>query len=193
MKTFETRGPVDAARNYVVKRTTELADFVDRVKQGRYIVIFAPRQTGKTTFFRWALDALAAEGTTYFPIQLNFEAYKNLNASVFYGALYQDIREQIGKIFQKRGHVPSEALHQYLQGSQVTDHLSMLRFFTELENLLKPQRLVMIIDEFDGIPQTVVSDFLHSLRRIYLSGVDTRCPFSLGIVGVKSITQLNYD
>ena len=193
MKTFETRGPVDAARNYVVKRTTELADFVDRVKQGRYIVIFAPRQTGKTTFFRWALDALAAEGITYFPIQLNFEAYKNLNASVFYGELYQDIREQIGQIFQKQAHVPSEALHQYLQGAQVTDHLSMLRFFTELENLLKPQRLVMIIDEFDGIPQTVVSDFLHSLRRIYLSGVDSRCPFSLGIVGVKSITQLNYD
>ena len=118
MKTFETRGPVDAARNYVVKRTTELADFVDRVKQGRYIVIFAPRQTGKTTFFRWALDALATEGITYFPIQLNFEAYKNLNASVFYGELYQDIREQIGRIFQKRGHVPSEALHQYLQGAQ---------------------------------------------------------------------------
>ena len=193
MKTFETRGPVDAARNYVVKRTTELADFVDRVKQGRYIVIFAPRQTGKTTFFRWALDALAADGTTYCPIQLNFEAYKNLNASVFYGELYKDICEQIGKIFQKRGHVLSEVLHQYLQGAQVTDHLSMLRFFWELENLLKPQRLVMIIDEFDGIPQAVVSDFLHSLRRIYLSDVDARCPFSLGIVGVKSITQLNYD
>ena len=193
MKTFETRGPVDVERNYVVKRTTELADFVDRVKQGRYIVIFAPRQTGKTTFFRWALDALAAEGIAYFPIQLDFEAYKNLNASVFYGELYQDIREQIGKIFQKRGHVPSEALHQYLQRSQVTDHLSMLRFFTKLGNLLKPQRLVMIIDEFDGIPSTAVSDFLYALRRIYLSGADVRCPYSLGIVGVKSITQLNYD
>ena len=193
MKTFETRGPVDAVRNYVVKRTAELADFVDRVKQGRYIVIFAPRQTGKTTFFRWALDALAAEGITYFPIQLNFEAYKNLTPSVFYGELYKDIREEVEKVFQKRGDVPSEALHQYLEGTQVTDHLSMLRFFIELENLLKPQRLVMIIDEFDGIPQVIVSDFLHSLRRIYLSGVDTRCPYSLGIVGVKSITQLNYD
>ena len=97
------------------------------------------------------------------------------------------------KTFETRGPVDAAALHQYLQGAQVTDHLSMLRFFTELENLLKPQRLVMIIDEFDGIPQTVVSDFLHSLRRIYLSGVDSRCPFSLGIVGVKSIIQLNYD
>ena len=193
MKTFETRGPVDAARNYVVKRTTELTDFVARVKQGRYIVIFAPRQTGKTTFFRWALDALAAEGIVHFPIQLDFEAYKNLAASVFYGELYKDIREEVEKVFQKRGRVPSEALHQYLEGTQVTDHLSMLRFFTGLENLLKPQRLVMIIDEFDGIPRAAVSDFLYSLRRIYLSGADSRCPYSLGIVGVKSITQLNYD
>ena len=193
MKTFETRGPVDPVRNYVVKRTTELADFIARVKQGRYIVIFAPRQTGKTTFFRWALDALTAEDITYFPMQLNFEAYKNLNASVFYRELHQDIREQIGIFCQKQGNVMSEALHQYLQESQITDHLSMLRFFTALANLLKPQRLVMIIDEFDGIPQTVVSDFLHSLRRIYLSVIDSRCPFSLGIVGVKSITQLDYD
>ena len=175
------------------KRTTELADFVARVKQGRYIVIFAPRQTGKTTFFRWALDALAAEGITYFPIQLDFEAYKNLAAPVFYSELYKDIREEVEKVFQKRGHVPSEALHQYLEGTQVTDHLSMLRFFTELANLLKPQRVVIIIDEFDGIPRSVVSDFLYSLRRIYLAGSDHRCPYSLGIVGVKSITQLNYD
>ena len=193
MKTFETRGPVDAARNYVVKRTTELADFIARVKQGRYIVIFAPRQTGKTTFFRWALDALAAEGITYFPIQLNFEEYKNLTPSVFYGELYGNIREEIEKVLQKSGHSPSEALSQFLESTQITDHLSMRRFFTELANVLKDQRIVIIIDEFDGIPQTVVSDFLHSLRRIYLSGVDARCPFSLGIVGVKSITQLNYD
>ena len=193
MKTFETRGPVDASRNYVVKRTTELADFVNRVKQGRYIVIFAPRQTGKTTFFRWALDALAAEGTTYFPIQLDFEEYKNLSAAIFYDELYKNISEEIEKVFQKREQLPSEALSQFLENTRITDHLSIRRFFTEFANLLKHQRVVIIIDEFDGIPQTVVSDFLHSLRRIYLSGVDSRCPFSLGIVGVKSITQLNYD
>ena len=193
MKTFETRGPVSPERNYVVRRTTELADFLERVKQGRYIVIFAPRQTGKTTFFQWALEALAAEGTTYFPIQLNFEEYKNLTPAVFYPELYENIREEIEKVLQKRGHSPSEALSQLLESTQITDHLSMRRFFTQFANFLKDQRVVIIIDEFDGIPQTVVSDFLHSLRRIYLSGVEARCPFSLGIVGVKSITQLNYD
>ena len=193
MKTFETRGPVSPDRNYVVRRTTELADFVNRVKQGRYIVIFAPRQTGKTTFFRWALDVLSAEGTTYFPIQLNFEEYKNLSIADFYEDIYENIREEIETVFQKRGRVLSEELSQFLESTQITNHLSMRRFFSQLSSLLKGQHFVIIIDEFDGIPQTAVSDFLHSLRRIYLSGADSRCPYSLGIVGVKNITQLNYD
>ena len=69
----------------------------------------------------------------------------------------------------------------------------MSRFFKQLAVLLKNQRFVIIIDEFDGIPPTVVSDFLYTLRRIYLSALETRSPYSLGIVGVKNITQLNYD
>ena len=193
MKTFETRGPVSPERNYVVQRTTELADFVNRVKQGRYIVIFAPRQTGKTTFFRWALNALSAEDPTYFPIQLDFEEYKNLPAADFYEELCENIREEIETVFQKRGSILSDVLSQFLESTEITNHLSMRRFFRQLTSLLKDQRFVIIIDEFDGIPQTAVSDFLHSLRRIYLSDMDSRCPYSLGIVGVKNITQLNYD
>ena len=61
MRHFGTQGPVHPEKNYVVSRAAELADFVMRVKEGRYIVIFAPRQTGKTTFFQRALDVFADE------------------------------------------------------------------------------------------------------------------------------------
>ena len=50
-----------------------------------------------------------------------------------------------------------------------------------------------MIDEFDGIPRAALSDFLYTLRRIYLSRDADRCPYSVGIVGVKNIRQLNYD
>ena len=203
VKTFETRGPVSPERNYVVRRTAELSDFLERVKQGRYIVIFAPRQTGKTTFFRWALDALADEEITYFPIQLDFEEYKNLSPDDFYYYLQKDVHKEIESVFEKRGEPLSDTLNQFLENTKITNHVSMREFFEGLANLLNcnsdsqtvsvPKRVVIVIDEFDGIPQTVVRDFLHALRRIYLSGVDSRCPFGLGIVGVKSITQLNYD
>ena len=72
MRWFETRGPVYPEDNYVVARTDELSDFMNRLKKGRYVVLFAPRQTGKTTFFRNALNALEDQESTYFPIQLNF-------------------------------------------------------------------------------------------------------------------------
>ena len=77
MRRFGTEGRLYLEDNYVVPRTEETADFIDRVKQGKYIVLFAPRQTGKTTFFRLALEALTSEDLTYFPIQLNFEASEN--------------------------------------------------------------------------------------------------------------------
>ena len=65
MRSFETRGPVYPEDNYVVARTDELSDFINRLEKGRYVVLFAPRQTGKTTFFHRALETLPAD--VYFP------------------------------------------------------------------------------------------------------------------------------
>ena len=194
MRTFCTQGRVYPERHYVVARTEELADFIRRVKDGKYVVLFAPRQTGKTTFFRWALEALAAEDATYFPVHLNFEDYSNLVApSAFYEGLSADLRVEIEKVFQQRGRSPSVALTQFLDATRLTNQQAMRRFFSRLASFLTPQRIVLIIDEFDGIPTTVVNGFLHALRAIYLSDNLSRCPYSVGIVGVKSITQLNYD
>ena len=193
MRRFGTQGPVNPEQHYVVARTEELTEFIKHVKEGRYIVIFAPRQTGKTTFFYAAMDLLAAEEPTYLPIHLDFEAYKNLTPSDFYNNLTEDIREDIENLYYKRGAVPSEALRNFLENINLTDNVSMLRSFQALGKILGNQRVVVFIDEFDGIPPAVVSDFLYALRRIYISRTTPRCPYSLGIIGVKSIAQLNYD
>ncbi len=195
MRTFGTQGPVTPEVNYVVSRDEELADFIDRVKRGKYIVLFAPRQTGKTTFFRAAIDALITEA--YFPIQLNFEAYVDLTPAAFYGYLLRDVCRAIESVFQRRGSVPPETLEQFLTDVEITDHVSMRNFFQQLAGFLvhpdSEQKVVLIIDEFDAIPPEAVRGFLHSLRSIYLDNSGFRCPYSVGIVGVKNITQLNYD
>ena len=192
MRWFETRGPVYPEDNYVVARKDEIADFIERIEKGRYIVLFAPRQTGKTTFFQNALDSLEAEGSTYFPIQLNFEGYVDSDADAFYRSLCKEICKEIKSVFQKRGKSSSDALNRFLANAQITEPISMREFFEDLGGLLESQRFVMIIDEFDSIPRDAIRGFLHSLRQIYLSG-RKRCPHSIGIIGVKNITQLNYD
>ncbi len=193
MRRFGTQGPVNPEQHYVVARTEELTEFIKRVKEGRYIVIFAPRQTGKTTFFYAAMDILASEELTYLPIHLDFEAYKNLTPSDFYSNLTEDIREEIENIYHKRGEAPSDALRDFLEYTTLTDNVSMLRGFQALGKILENQRVVVFIDEFDNIPQTAAADFLYALRRIYISRTIPPSLHSLGIVGVKSIEQLNAD
>ena len=209
MRRFGTEGRVDPAQHYFVPRTNEIADFINRVRAGKYIVLFAPRQTGKTTFFRRVLDVLneetrvgseveifrqnptaAATAAAYLPIRLDFQVCRNLSAAEFYAYLSKGIRSQIESVFQKQRRMPS--LSQFLDATPLTNHISMIDFFRDLQALLQNQRIVLMIDEFDGIPQSALSDFLYALRLIYLSD-ELRCPYSVGIVGVKSITQLDYD
>ena len=201
MRSFGTEGRVRPEHHYIVPRTEEITDFISRAKNGKYIVLFAPRQTGKTTFFRLALEALVAEDPTYFPIQLDFQTMRNTAPVTFYERLYYQINMQIESVFQKRGEVLSDTLAQFLADTQLTDDFSMMMFFGQLVGMLDRDfqnqglastKVVLLIDEFDGIPPTVVSDFLYALRQIYLSD-EMHCPHSVGIVGVKSIAQLNYD
>ena len=201
MRCFGTQGRVYPEKHYIVRRTEEIENFINRVKDGKYIVLFAPRQTGKTTFFRLALDALVIEDSRYFPIQLDFQTMRNASPVTFYDRLYQMICIQIESVFKRRDGAPAEGLTQFLENTTLTDDFSMMMFFRQLTGLLNSdshegvsafKRVVLLIDEFDGIPQTVVSDFLYALRQIYLSD-EMQCPHSVGIVGVKSIRQLDYD
>ena len=192
MRRFGTQGRVYPEDHYVVPRTAEVADFINRVKEGRYIVLFAPRQTGKTTFFQLALAALTAKDATYFPIQLNFEVYEDCTPSEFYGGLTGDMREKIADVFQERGEALPKALTDLLETTHFTNQLSLRQFLKALGKVLADRRVVLIIDEFDAIPRGAVKGFLRVLREIYLSG-RTRCPHSIGIIGVKDITQLDYD
>lgn len=194
MKTFGTHGPVNPEDHYVVSRGDELADFINRVKLGRYIVIFAPRQTGKTTFFQWALEVLTTDPTeTYFPIELNFQMYGNYTESDFYSSLQKRIYDQIRSVYQERDTTPSENLTQFLGNTKIVDHVAMFDFFQQLSTFLEDEKLVLIIDEFDGIPRDAVSGFLNALRTIYVQRSMRACPYSIGIVGVKSIIQLNLN
>lgn len=192
MRWFETRGPIYPEDNYFVSRTAEVADFVSRLEKGRYVVLFAPRQTGKTTLFRNALNRLVDKENVYLPIQLNFESYVDISESDFYRYLSDDLLTKIKKVLENRGDEFSEELSIFLDKSEFADHTSMGRFFNQLGFMINNLRLVIIIDEFDAIPPSALRGFLHTLRENYLSGKE-RCPYSVGIVGVKNITQLNYD
>lgn len=194
MRRFGTQGRVYPDRHYVVSRTEEIADFIDRVKEGRYVVLFAPRQTGKTTFFRLALEALTTQDSTYFPIQLDFEGYEEYTSVDFYASLYREIRKEIEGVFQRREELLPDALGQFLANAEIIDHVSMTEFFEELAKHLathynnNSQQVILFIDTFHGIPLVLENNFLASLRYTYLTD-KPHCPHSVCFVSVRSIIQ----
>ena len=54
------------------------------------------------------------------------------------------------------------------------------------------RQVVLIIDEFDGIPQGALNGFLRSLRRIYLTGVADYFPIQLNFEKYEDITPTDF-
>lgn len=193
-RTFVTGGPVVPEENYFVKREKELTDFLQRVEQGKYIVIFAPRQTGKTTFFYQAINELQKE-PDYIPVALNFEMYSELESEVFYQDVGERIMLRLKTRLQALDIEDKNTINDWLDKQEITDYLTFDKFFREFHAKL-PKKVFLIIDEFDGIPQKSIRGFLHTLRQIYQEkklNPTHNYIHSVGIVGVKSIAQLDFD
>jgi len=192
---FVTGGPVVPEENYFVKREHELKDFLQRVEQGKYIVIFAPRQTGKTTFFYQALNILEND-PTYIPIPLNFEVYSESEPERFYQLVGERIIGRVEERLQVFDIPDRNTIHAWLNTQKIIDNHSFGQFFESFHRKFPNRKNILIIDEFDGIPPKALKGFLHVLRQIYHEkklNPSHNYIHSVGIVGVKSIAQLDFD
>ncbi|MBC8234003.1 AAA-like domain-containing protein [bacterium] len=194
-RTFITGGPVVPEENYFVKREHALKDFLQRVEGGKYIVIFAPRQTGKTTFFYQALKVLEND-PNYIPISLDFEIYSRAEPERFYQIIGIKIINRIEERLEALDIPDWEIVNAWLSTQEMIDHFSFGEFFESLQDKLPNRKVFLIIDEFDGIPPDALRDFLYTLRQIYHEkrlNPSHNYIHSVGIVGVKSIAQLDFD
>ena len=171
MREFNTTGPCDPALHYTVMREALMAECIEKVKKGRYITLFAPRQAGKTTFFKILLNGIEKDFTC---IWLSFENLKNVSKEAFYRELNYELHYELSKYG-----IPSELT--------ISDPIDLKHFFAKRNDNVKP--IVLVIDEFEGIPNCVLSDIMHTLRKIYHKRED-HCLHSLLLVGVSTIAQL---
>ena len=170
MREFNTSGPCDPALHYTVMREALIAVGAEKVRKGRYFTLFAPRQSGKTTYFQLLLEAVKKEGFT--PIWISFEDLKTVTKDVF----YQDLNDQ---------------LHQELAKYQIKSKVA-LKNPVDLRNFFKEIQLpsiVLVIDEFEGIPHSLVSEVMHAFRKMYHRKSE-QALHSLILVGVSMLAEL---
>ncbi len=165
---FNTSGPNNPAQHYTLMRPALVKFGMDMVRRDRYFTIWAPRQTGKSTYFR--LLAVELEKTGYKVVHLNLESFKNSTLN------------SLLKYFN------TEFINQDI-------HLADVSSFEELFQSLKNKkdgRLVWIIDEVESLNPDLFGQFLHTIRNLYHSRTE-HCLKSVILVGISNIVGVVQD
>ena len=98
MRTFNTSGPNIVEEHYTLLRPALIETGRKLVHSARYFTIWAPRQTGKSTYFRLLADILREEG--YKVCYVNFESFKEGSLEDLLIDLKNALTEQWGIVFE---------------------------------------------------------------------------------------------
>jgi hypothetical protein len=194
-RTFEKSGSVNPEASYYVQLENvvnpDKQDIKTMVDLGRYFSIFAPRQSGKTTFLEELCSQLHGD-PTYVAVILSFQEYKNLEKSRFYSQVEKYLYQQLIDRLKQVNCEKLEKVQQFLSQHHFTDHISFKELFEELNNIVQFKKIVIFIDEFDGIPLSELENFLTTLRELYIKykKVKQKALYSIGLIGIRDITKL---
>lgn len=168
MKIFNTSGPNNPDKHYTIIRHGLISKGKIMVDDERYFTIWAPRQTGKSTYLRQLAAELKQGG--YQVAHINFENYRNASLEAFLRRLIEQLNAQ----WQSN-----------IQGNEIAD------VFYQIEKITG-KRCVFIVDEVEGINQEYFGDFLHSVRNAYHNR-ESHGLKSVILVGVTNITGIVSD
>lgn len=193
MRRFNYTGPVYEDEHYIVKRQEMYEDFKEKIDQGRYFTIFAPRQMGKTTFLEEVVSNLNQDDY-YLGINIDFERYKPFGEEKFYTTLHREFCETISTRLSDINCPSAESISREISEDKVVDNETFFLFVKKLGGLIPDKKLVLLIDEFDAVSIEITGDFLYTLRDMYLKRRREKAfsIYSIGLVGVKNIRELNF-
>jgi hypothetical protein len=192
---FEDSGTVDPKAAYYVHldnvTNTKKQDIKTMIDGGRYFSIFAPRQSGKTTLFKRICSQLQ-ENPVYVPIILSFQDLKNLEQAQFYAMIEKDLYGQLINRLTEVNCEKTDTVKQFLDSHRLTSHISFRLLFEELNRIIEFKKIIIFIDEFDGIPLSELENFLTALRELYqkYKEITQKTLYSVGLVGIRNITKL---
>jgi AAA-like domain len=168
MRYFNTSGPNIIEQHYTLMRPQLVLEGLDKIHKERYFTIWAPRQTGKSTYFRLLADNLKAEG--YKVAHVNFENYKNATMKAFLNEFHHRLEISWNIDFS---------------GKDLQETFSAI-------SKIKDQKFVLIVDEVEGINPDFFGEFLHSIRNVYHVRSE-HCLKSVILVGVSNIVGVVQD
>ena len=180
---FNTAGPNRPSKNYTIDPLSrfDLDDILMLIRQEKYFVLHAPRQTGKTSCMLALRDFLNQQGE-YMAVYANVEGGQASRNDV--QSVVKSTVDTIAE--QARSVVSSEIVQQVRDSVQDIGKDAMLATFLKRLCEAIPKPLVLLIDEIDAL----VGDSLVSILRQVRSGYVDRpgaFPNSIILCGVRDV------
>ena len=180
---FNTAGPQIANMNYTIDPLSrfDLQDVLVMIRQMRYFVLHAPRQTGKTTCMLALRDYLNAQGD-YIAVYANVEggqAVRNDVESVVRSCC-ETIADETCQI------VNTNQPRKVLDEVRNVDKSNMLTSFLRRLSAELSKPLVLLIDEIDALVGDSLVSVLRQIRSGYASRPKT-FPQSIILFGVRDV------
>ncbi len=182
-RTFNTAGPQKPRLHYSIDPLSrfDLDDILMLIRQERYFVLHAPRQTGKTSCLLALRDYLNKEGK-YLAVYANVEGGQALRNEVksVVGTVVDTISRELRIIVGNNSynHIQEEA-KKMESGAVVAEYLTQLSMAID-----KP--LVLLIDEIDSLVGDSLVSVLRQLRSGYANRPDA-FPQSVILCGVRDV------
>ena len=177
---FNTAGPCDASRHYLLSPIDRLPGVRVPIERDQYFVLHAPRQSGKTTLVRGLARALGRTGDV--AIWATLERARGISErepaemavieSIAAGALVLPEGDQPP---------PSATMLPFAEGARLSRWLALWA------RALQPRRLILFLDEADGLRPEPLYSLLAQLRAGYPSRVDGLFPASIGLIGLRDL------
>jgi len=181
MREFNAEGPCDPERHYTVMREALVRKGLEKVEKGKYFTIFAPRQAGKTTYFLQLLRTIArTRAEVYCPVWVTVEGLRNTGPKFM---SYFKTR------FQTR--IGDASIRRIVEDSRLEKPVDLDSLMRKILQETR-KKIVLVIDEFDALPDDLVGEMMHLFRSMYHER-DVHSLHSLILVGVRNITGVVLD
>ncbi|GAA2215792.1 hypothetical protein GCM10009850_112600 [Nonomuraea monospora] len=157
-KFFNTTGPCDPQRHYMLPPAPRLPEARTLIEMDRYFVLHAPRQTGKTTILRTLASDLTAEGDI---AALSFSCERAKIFSDDVAAAETILLDSL-----RRAAVLSGWPEELLPPDSYPEEQAGTRFYNALSAWCSrcPRRVVLFMDEIDALQGASLVSVLSQLR-----------------------------
>jgi hypothetical protein len=139
IRIFEDSGAVIPQKAYYVPldnvTNTKKQDLKTMVDESRYFSMFAPRQSGKTTFLERIYQELHQD-PTYIVIFLCFQNLSDVSKKEFYREIEKELYSQLKNRLKEVDCEKCNMIESFLENHRLTNHLSFMELFEELNRLI---------------------------------------------------------